>query len=334
MELVKGTKIYAADGALKPIEEVKVGDSVMAADGSARIVTEVSCAVEEMYELVQRTFHRAHKEDTSRPLPFDVIKITCSSSQVVMVSSRLVSGLYLERVNPAVPKVKNQTEELLSCETTLACSETSIEDGYLDMLCADEDTIAEIEEVDDGRISTLEWPAKVGDFDTMISNVRFRTRLQLLPFTFVHPIMRKQLSEMLNRDVSAAGLGSMAWLLGFWLGDGYKRHVVFALNKEDHDVNSKLNTFTLIDVVLSLKDLEQESNSSGNSSTENTSTQSVGVSSTSGNLGGSTVGTIRRSSMEKLTLKIRPDQNTMGALGSLHKVTPTRNLLIIGNTFW
>lgn len=280
MGLLKGTKIYAADGALKPIEEVKVGDAVMAADGSAQIVTEVSCAAEEMYELVQRTVHRAHKEDTSRPLPFDLIRITCSSSQVLMVSSRLVSGLYLERVNPAVPKVKNQAE---ACETTLGGSETSIEDDYLDLLSADEDTIAEIEEVDDGRISTLEWPAKVGDFDTMISNVRFRTRLQLLPFTFVQPIMRKQLSEMLNRDVSAAELGSMAWLLGFWLGDGYKQHAVFALNKEDHDVNSTLEKY--------------------------------------GEIWG-------------LRLKIKPDENSKKAVGTLHKITPTRNLLTKGNIFW
>lgn len=32
----------------------------------------------------------------------------------------------------------------------------------------------------------------------------------------------------------------MAWLLGFWLGDGYTRGATFALNSEDHDVNNHL----------------------------------------------------------------------------------------------
>lgn len=296
MGLAKGTKVYTADGALLPIEEIKVGDSVLAADGSAQMVTDTSCAAEEMFELTQRTGHKAHKTDSLRPLPFDLIRITCSSSQLVMVSSRLVSGLYLERVNPAVPRVKNRADETVSSETTVGSSESSfdnMEDDYLDLSFEDDEgiTIADIEEVqdqqeqktNDGRISTLQWPAKVGDFDTMISNVRYRTRLQLLPFTFVKPIMRKQLSEILMREVTVPELGSMAWLLGFWLGDGYKRHAMFALNKEDHDVNSTLARY--------------------------------------GQIWG-------------LTLKIKPDKNSKGAKGSLHKVTPTRNLLTTGNPFW
>lgn len=95
----------------------------------------------------------------------------------------------------------------------------------------------------DPHATNLQWPARVGDLQHLVGPVRAKTRLQLTPLSGGKSIMREQLKALFEKEISDVELGSMAWLLGFWLGGGYRASSLFALNREDVDVNSTLEEY-------------------------------------------------------------------------------------------
>ncbi|QLG70263.1 hypothetical protein HG535_0A02010 [Zygotorulaspora mrakii] len=52
--------------------------------------------------------------------------------------------------------------------------------------------------------------------------------------------MRPWLAEYVQRDITDKELIAMAWMIGFWLGDGHRSGAVFSLNSTDADLNQFL----------------------------------------------------------------------------------------------
>lgn len=52
--------------------------------------------------------------------------------------------------------------------------------------------------------------------------------------------MKPWMDKWFRENVTSDRVEAMAWLIGFWIGDGYKRGATFALHSEDHDVNDYL----------------------------------------------------------------------------------------------
>lgn len=54
------------------------------------------------------------------------------------------------------------------------------------------------------------------------------------------PVLEPWLKQFIQSEVIFRQVEAIAWLLGFWIGDGHRRGVAFALQSGDQDVNSKL----------------------------------------------------------------------------------------------
>lgn len=53
-------------------------------------------------------------------------------------------------------------------------------------------------------------------------------------------MLKPWMDKWFGEDVTSDKVKAMAWLLGFWIGDGHRRGAIFALHAEDHDVNDYL----------------------------------------------------------------------------------------------
>ncbi|QLL31713.1 hypothetical protein HG536_0B05780 [Torulaspora globosa] len=62
----------------------------------------------------------------------------------------------------------------------------------------------------------------------------------LQPISIEIPALGPWLEQCFERNITARQLEAMAWLLGFWIGDGHRKGAKIALNSEDHDVNARL----------------------------------------------------------------------------------------------
>ncbi|CAG99868.1 uncharacterized protein KLLA0_E18415g [Kluyveromyces lactis] len=104
-----------------------------------------------------------------------------------------------------------------------------------DLAISDEPPLFRMQKSSDAH--NISWSAEVIRIDKLHEPIRQKTRIQLSAVNKQTSFMRTQLESLFNKPISDRELGALAWLLGFWLGDGYRRCSMFALNKEDHDVN-------------------------------------------------------------------------------------------------
>ena len=159
---------------------------------------------------------------------YDIINLRASEDQVIMTSSKMVAGIFLENQNPAKP---------LNDRRNAATATAAVDDLTLFVSEEEEGNLT------DDHISIFNWPARISELNLLNKNTRLRTRLYLSPFEYNRPIMRKELETLFQKSITTEELASMAWLLGFWLGDGHKRDPYFAINREDVDVNSTLEEY-------------------------------------------------------------------------------------------
>ncbi|QEU61439.1 hypothetical protein KDRO_E03170 [Kluyveromyces lactis] len=314
MGVAAGTLVFMADGSLKPIEDVTIEEEVLSSDGSANFVQSIISCHERMFEVTQLSLHRAHKKKGVNFAPFDMIRLRCSGSQGLMLSNRMVEGMFQDRRNPEERLLEPSV--IPASDTTVDSDDTAVDenDGSVptsDIVVIDEEPdnsddsgVYDIElndeedpeeDINDFRLTervkdygsqavldseqeihdkmqegllraqtedlaisdepplfrmqkssdahNMSWPAEVIRIDKLHEPIRQKARIQLSAVNKQISIMRAQLESLFNKPISDRELGAMAWLLGFWLGDGYRRGSIFALNKEDHDVNSTLKRY-------------------------------------------------------------------------------------------
>ncbi|SCV05672.1 LANO_0H12640g1_1 [Lachancea nothofagi CBS 11611] len=236
---VKGTKIMMASGERKSVDGIKVGDFVMKEDGTPVQVVATPSKVTDTITIHQATNHTAHLKDPTRSPPWGVFGFTCAKRQ----------SLKFETYQVKKDSYRSNGKRVISIHQLTA---TQTRDGREIVVVKNKDKLykhAGDEEAANEYISKvmgpypyriIDWECEVGDLDYLTGGPRTSTDLSFYPLNFENPVLLPWLENHFSRAVSTKEIEGMSWLLGFWVGDGYRRGPIFALHNEDNDVNGRL----------------------------------------------------------------------------------------------
>ncbi|QLL31517.1 hypothetical protein HG536_0B03810 [Torulaspora globosa] len=238
--LAPGTKVFLANWKTVPIETIKVGDEVLTSEGGAAKVEAVLKGDHDLVTIRQNTRHRAHLKDPSVEKPWGIVEMTCSKRQKLILSTRQGIKIYNNGRGVRVVSVS----QLADCQTKdgriikiikektrrfpLTTEAPEIRDYVKPMVLRNE-----------GRCFT--WQCEAGDLEEYVNKkIRAATRMILQPISIEIPVLGPWLEQSFERNITAGQLEAMAWLLGFWIGDGSRTGAIFALHSRDDDVNTRL----------------------------------------------------------------------------------------------
>ncbi|SCV05951.1 LANO_0H18778g1_1 [Lachancea nothofagi CBS 11611] len=237
-----GTEIFMYDGHCKIVDELQIGDEILTADGSCGVVRQKSEELDEAFTIKQQKNHYIHFYDESRDLPYGLFETTCFEGQVLLVETYL-------RLKRSIRRDKENQRRVL----ILTVNDFETKDGRLIKLARDVEKLFPAETSDEvvenyiksfrghtENNSFVRWKCEVGDLKYLGEAARASTRLLLLPLAFERPTLLPFLEKEFMRKVSEKELEAMAWLIGFWIGDGCRVGATFALHSEDHEVNGRL----------------------------------------------------------------------------------------------
>lgn len=72
--------------------------------------------------------------------------------------------------------------------------------------------------------------------------ISLSTKVLLSRIDLEFPVFKPWMDKWFKEDVTSDKVEAMAWLIGFWIGNGYKRGAIFALHSEYHDVHDYLRS--------------------------------------------------------------------------------------------
>ncbi|CEP63938.1 uncharacterized protein LALA0_S09e05864g [Lachancea lanzarotensis] len=236
---VAGTKFMMADGEQRAIENISVGDKLMKDDGTAVEIIAVPCQVTDTVKIRQASNHTAHLKDPTRSPPCGLFEFACASRQSlkfatfqVKKDSRRSNGNRVIGIHQmAVGKTKDGRE------IALVKNKDKIFRHDGDDYAANKYIAETMAPYPDKLIF---WDCEVGDLECLTAAPRTSTGLSFYPIYFENPVLLSWLENHFERAVTMKALEGMAWLLGFWVGNGYKRGPIFALHSEDHDISGRL----------------------------------------------------------------------------------------------
>ncbi|SCU81818.1 LAFA_0C07360g1_1 [Lachancea sp. 'fantastica'] len=237
---VAGTQFMMANGERRAIETISVGDQLMKDDGTSVEVTAVPRKVTETVTIDQATKHTAHKKDPTRSPPWGVFKFTCAKRQSFKFATFQVKKDYEKKIGKRIVSIHIEvlTRTRDGREITLVKTRDKIFRPRGDEAVAAQ-YIAE--KMDPYPDNVIYWDCELADLEYLTAAPKTSTYLSFYPLVFEKPVLLPWLEEHFKRDVSGKDLEGMAWLLGFWVGNGFKRGPIFALHSEDLDVSGRLN---------------------------------------------------------------------------------------------
>lgn len=241
--------LFLSNGTLINITQLKPGDLLLSAEGKA---SEVGLVVQFIGDLVAIKQKSKHVKDglPTGYLPCGSMSITVSDTQELQFRTT-------QRVKRVTKKDKETGNEKRVIEITqlrniffrgigkLVRPITSSKSFPITSQISS--TIAEIKNhtktatalSDDGHFY---WKCRVKNLEEpkLSKELRDSTKVLLSPINLEIPILKPWMDKWFHEDVSSSKVEKMAWLLGFWIGDGHRRGAIFALHSEDHDVNEYL----------------------------------------------------------------------------------------------
>ncbi|CEP63936.1 uncharacterized protein LALA0_S09e05820g [Lachancea lanzarotensis] len=236
---VAGTKFMMANGEPRAIENVLVGDKLMKDDGTAVEIIAVPCQVTDTVKIRQTSKHTAHLRDSNRKPPWGLLDFTCAwrqslnfgTYQVKKDSFRSNGKRVISIHQMAVARTKDGRE------IALVKNRDKLFRHHGDEYAANKYIAETMAPYPDQLIF---WDCEVGDLEYLTSAPRTSTCLSYYPLYFENHVLQSWLEKHFDRAVTQKALEGMAWLLGFWVGDGHRRGPMFALHSGDHDVNGRL----------------------------------------------------------------------------------------------
>lgn len=259
--------MFLSNGNLVNITTLKPGDLLLSADGKASEVERVARFAGDLVRITQKYKHTKDGFPDGH-VPCGVLNITVSDTQELMLRTT-------QRVKKTIKKDKATGNEKRVIEITQLRS--IFHEGFEKLVrpvnsskvfgvtATISSTIAEIKNhtkratavSDDGQ---LYWNCQMKNLEDPKLNKELRdaTKVLLSPINLEIPVLKPWMETWFSEDVSPEKVEDMAWLLGFWIGNGYRRGAIFALHKEDHDINEYLRSVAeKLDMTLTIKDREE-----------------------------------------------------------------------------
>lgn len=236
--LAKRTEIFNSEGKLIPVEKIDVDSTVLSADGSFSKVVNVRKFNDDVVTVKQKSKHWAHLRDQKRTPPWGLIEMRLSKRQKVSL-----------RTKQRIKQIAKSSSDCITVEVTQLRDHLTEDGRTIKTLRTTSKKFREncLSETIQGLIDStkiqggfIEWESELQDLRYLNKELRASTRILLAPLILEKPVLLTWLEKHFQRKVSNKQLAAMAWLLGFWIGDGYRRGAQFALHSGDDDVNNNL----------------------------------------------------------------------------------------------
>lgn len=232
-------RLFLLDGTLIDVAQLKPGHLLMSAEGDAAEVLKVDQYTGNLTRLEQGYKHSNERYGPEN-LPLGVtscyvsdtqrfffrtgqrVKMTRNTRKGRVVEITQLKSFHLEGFGRLVMPFTGSR--------TFPSSSTAMEvKNYIY-----EQTVTS----DDGF---LVWSGSKKSLFQLNKEIRIATNLLESPINVEIPVLKPWMDKLFAEDVSEEKLYSMAWLLGFWIGDGHRRGALFALHAGDKDVNGYLS---------------------------------------------------------------------------------------------
>ncbi|KAL1903195.1 H(+)-transporting V1 sector ATPase subunit A [Sporothrix stenoceras] len=230
-----GTPVMMSNGTIQPVETIDLGDHVMGKDGNPRMVMGLPRGTETMYKVSMKTQHR--NENAS------LASFVCNASHLLVVvtpqhirkTTHVVRGKMMTSVcwfdwHTA------QAEDGRPVRLVKLFTKSWDHDAHGGEAAADAKAAAFQSELPAGD---FEWSIETRDVSLLGIHVRKATQQLINPVLF----QAGHLSQVLERHGYESGAPEMAYLLGFWVGDGYYDRAAFAVDARDTAIKGRMQEY-------------------------------------------------------------------------------------------
>lgn len=232
------TTVIMANGQIKKVSELTINSLIMCEDGTAARVTKLSKAHHTIYEIFQKTKHRANEGEPGRLDPrrktiYQRLGFKCTGSHLLPLRAPAVPSLENS------PKKSNLTVRWRCLQEIITTDGRSIsipknhhknfpktEEGYYQA----QNFISEKRVINGDYI---DFKIEVRDFDYLDASMRVTSALMCSPILVGNGVLSKFLSG--QPHLVTPSITVMAWLLGLWIGDGTTKEPEITV--DSHDVS-------------------------------------------------------------------------------------------------
>lgn len=245
--LSEGSRVFLADCALIAVENVKVGDILLSADGNTSEVEGIRECIGKSVNVTQLSKHDTERAES---MPFGLTEICISENQLLMFSTKQRVKT-LKKKEKTIVEVTEVSKNALNGKVSMPRTGSKVFNKNASVTEIKEHIRRKTSESSDGK---FRLHCSVKDLESLNKELRIASRLLLCPISLEIPVLEPWLEMFFSEKVTAQQIEAMAWLLGFWIGDGHKRGATFSLHSEDTDVNEMLrNSAALLNMKLTIK---------------------------------------------------------------------------------
>lgn len=229
----KGTEVLMADGSDKAIEAIEVGEQVMGKDGAPRTVIALPRGTETMYEVCHTTQHRNGNEK------FGLMNYVCSGNhklvlrtpQLIRTTIHELRGKHYTSVTFFVTE-KSANGTIVKQRTKTFQHEFHGGEEAATKLAADFASTIDPKHID--------WDIEAKDYKQLDHYVKKSS------YQMINPVFKE--SGNLANILGDAGIektlaAKMAWLLGFWVGNGHMETAQFPVDSWDTQLVDRISEY-------------------------------------------------------------------------------------------
>jgi len=217
------TPVRMADGGVKPIDQVKIGDGVLGRDSQPRVVVDLVAGVQTMYSVqlangLNFTCNAAHKLVL---LTERCVRVSCGADKTQVVHFELGTAKFgNETVNDVL---------LLNTKTFYHKKHGRATANRLATKFA-----AALPR------GNVEWTLEARFLENIDKNVRKATRQSVAPLDLADDTLARALGAALGARPTQRQLELAAWAIGVWFGDGTSERMSFTINTDETEVVDRL----------------------------------------------------------------------------------------------
>ncbi|EDN60137.1 hypothetical protein SCY_0695 [Saccharomyces cerevisiae YJM789] len=235
--LSENTTILMANGEIKDIANVTANSYVMCADGSAARVINVTQGYQKIYNIQQKTKHRAFEGEPGRLDPrrrtvYQRLALQCTAGHKLSV--RVPTKPLLEKSGRNATKYKVRWRNLQQCQTLDGRIIIIPKNHHKTFPMTVEGEFAAkrfIEEMERSKGEYFNFDIEVRDLDYLDAQLRISSCIRFGPVLTGNGVLSKFLTG--RSDLVTPAVKSMAWMLGLWLGDGTTKEPEISVDSLD-----------------------------------------------------------------------------------------------------
>lgn len=239
----KGTFILMADGHLEDISAIKSNSYVMCEDGTPGRVAYTTKAKQTIYEIVQKTKHRANEGEPGRLDPrrrtvYNRLGFNCSATHKLVLKTPSIPTL---ENNPRRPNLTVKWRCLEEILTTDGRAITVPKNHHKNFPKTKEGQLQAQNFMRDKRLiwgPDIDYEIQVRDLEYLDASMRVTSTLKCNPVFSGNGILSNFLSG--QRHLITPAIVCMAWLLGLWIGDGTTKEPEITVDSVDEKLMESL----------------------------------------------------------------------------------------------